>query len=389
MEKIFCWAMIFAEEKSSGINRKIYGQINAFRKIGYEVWYPVFSNGWLLITDGTQEKQIKKINIDKLLKNHFLKKILIRKYALRVLGRYLLKTQTGFKYVYLRHPLTDFGFLWLLKSFHKMNSKIAVEIPTYPYFEERIDKSVMHKLLFYLDLILQHQLKNYVDLIVVTTDTKEKVFGIETLRIDNGIDLDEVKPAVHKNTDGMIHIISVSSMARFHGIDRFIQGLNANAETVKQHKVVTDLVGDGSECLRLKELVREDLKDYVIFHGPKFGDDLEKLYNIADIGLSTLAWHRLGITSASVLKTREYLAKGIPFILGYIEEGIPCSELDYVLQVSANDDPIDIVEVLAFYNKINHLDNNNIRSSMRILAEQILSWEGHMSRVIEKLESIN
>lgn len=389
MKKIFYWAVIQAEEKSSGINRKISGQIKAFRKIGYEVWYPVFYDGWLMITDGTQEKKIKKIKTGIFIQRNSIKRIIIRMYAARFLAGYLLNSRIRFDYMYVRYPLTDFGFLRLLKAFRKMKTRIAVEIPTYPYFGERKGKPILNKMLFYLDLMLHHRLKKYVDLMVVSSDTKEKVFGIETLRIDNGIDLDEVKPVTHKNIDGMIHIISVSSMARWHGLDRFIEGINLNVETVKQNKIITDLIGDGLECSRLKKLVKEELKDYVIFHGPKFGDDLEKLYEIADIGISTLALHRAGIKSASVLKTREYMAKGIPFMLGYIEEEFPCSGLEYVHQVSASDDPIDIVELLNFYSQVNGRENNRIRNTMRMHAEEHLAWDFHMGSVIKKLESIS
>ena len=55
--------------------------------------------------------------------------------------------------------------------------------------------------------------------------------------------------------------------------------------------------------------------------------------------------HRIGLFEGSTLKTREYCAKGIPFIYGYRERGIKES-FPYAFRVSANEEPIDLKKII-------------------------------------------
>ena len=57
--------------------------------------------------------------------------------------------------------------------------------------------------------------------------------------------------------------------------------------------------------------------DNVFFHGPLSQHELDALYPKMDIGLGTLALHRNNMKEASPLKVREYLAFGLPVIIGY------------------------------------------------------------------------
>ncbi len=51
--------------------------------------------------------------------------------------------------------------------------------------------------------------------------------------------------------------------------------------------------------------------------GPKMGIELDQEFQSADLGMGTLGMHRKGLTSGSVLKLREYTARGIPSVIGY------------------------------------------------------------------------
>ncbi|MGE5483751.1 MAG: glycosyltransferase family 4 protein [Ignavibacteriales bacterium] len=55
----------------------------------------------------------------------------------------------------------------------------------------------------------------------------------------------------------------------------------------------------------------------VVVHGWKLGKDLQQIYAVSDAAIGTLALHRKGMNEASPLKVREYLAYGIPSIIGY------------------------------------------------------------------------
>lgn len=60
-------------------------------------------------------------------------------------------------------------------------------------------------------------------------------------------------------------------------------------------------------------------------HGPKSRDEYQELMARADVGIAALAFHRIGIGEGSPLKTREYLAFGIPVIAGYCDTDFPDS----------------------------------------------------------------
>lgn len=63
-----------------------------------------------------------------------------------------------------------------------------------------------------------------------------------------------------------------------------------------------------------------------------YGADLSRLYASMDVGFSTLALHRKEMEEASPLKSREYLAHGLPVIGAYRDTDF--SEDDFFLQLS-------------------------------------------------------
>ena len=75
------------------------------------------------------------------------------------------------------------------------------------------------------------------------------------------------------------------------------------------------------------------------------------------------------------LKNREYAARGIPFI--YSESDSDFDNKPYVLKAPANDTPISIDEIVAFYRNLD-IDALSIRNSI-----QNLSWKHQMKLVIE------
>lgn len=61
----------------------------------------------------------------------------------------------------------------------------------------------------------------------------------------------------------------------------------------------------------------------VVFHGFLSRDAYVSLMAQADVGVGTLALHRKRANEASPLKTREYLAYGLPVIIGYKDADFP------------------------------------------------------------------
>jgi glycosyltransferase involved in cell wall biosynthesis len=78
-------------------------------------------------------------------------------------------------------------------------------------------------------------------------------------------------------------------------------------------------------------VTREAAPDNVVFHGYLSGDEAKQLLMKMDVGISTLALHRKKIHEASPLKSRQYLAQGIPFISAYDDTDIKNIECVYQL----------------------------------------------------------
>lgn len=82
-------------------------------------------------------------------------------------------------------------------------------------------------------------------------------------------------------------------------------------------------------------------------HGALYGDDLENVYQACNIGIGSLAMYRNDMNEASPLKTREYLAHGLPVVFGYKDTDLhDLSESDGLLQLPNSPENIDCIDQL-------------------------------------------
>ena len=150
-----------------------------------------------------------------------------------------------------------------------------------------------------------------------------------------------------------------------------------------EYKVYFHLVGDffgQQEENSILPLLRHDtrLSQYVILHGAKHGEELDALFENADMGIGSLARHRSKITRIKTLKNREYAARGLPFIYSEIDNDF--EDKPYILKVSADETPIDIPRIISFY-KQQKYSPEEIRHSI-----QDLSWKTQMERVLKAID---
>jgi glycosyltransferase involved in cell wall biosynthesis len=87
----------------------------------------------------------------------------------------------------------------------------------------------------------------------------------------------------------------------------------------------------------------------VVVHGPLARDLYLPIMAQADVAIGPLALHRKGLSEASALKVAEYLAYGIPVILGCPETAFP-DGASFLLQLPNAEDNVDLArdEVRAF-----------------------------------------
>ena len=284
----------------------------------------------------------------------------------------------------------DKYMLDFLKKIKRKNPgcKIVWEIPTYPYDSE-YKKNWKTWPILLKDRLYRRYADQCVDRIVTLTSDK-KIFNIPTLQIKNGIDLKQIQSRnCSCYSNGMIHMIAVAKFAWWHGYDRFIEGLHNYYANGGKRNIVFHLVGDGTELPKYRALTAKyKLDSHVIFHGMQSGDVLNEIYDLCSLGIGSLGAYRKGLTESAELKSREYLAKGIPFICSAHVLDIKDKDVVQIyLRVPNNDPPIDIPSVLAFYDRIYQEPETQVIARLRKYAEDHFSMDAAMKEVIDYFKS--
>ena len=264
--------------------------------------------------------------------------------------------------VYIRRPhIMSMSVLKVLRYIRKNfpNSKIVYEIPTYPY-----DKEIANKAKLIIDKIFRSKLKNVVSYITVWSNQK-KIFGCDVIQYQNGVNCSEIPCAQENTNSNSITLTAVAQFAFWHGYDRILVGLGKyySIKKTSDPEILLNLVGYGNLIEEYKIIVSNyKIEKYVNFVGPLYGNELDDIFNKSDIGVSTLGFHRTGVTgSSSVLKSKEYLARGLPLVTSAHIDVLP-KDSSYELLVPEDDSPIDIYKIIDFYNlNVKRINRKEIR----------------------------
>jgi glycosyltransferase involved in cell wall biosynthesis len=145
--------------------------------------------------------------------------------------------------------------------------------------------------------------------------------GKPTIVIGNGIDLDGVPELPPPNGDRR-RVAFLASMGQpWHGVDKIVW----LAEQLPD--VVFHFIGWAPENFLAPPPAN------VVAHGVLAREQYEPILASCDAGIGTLALHRLDMNEASTLKVREYLAHGLPVVLGYEDTDLKGLDPWYVLQL--------------------------------------------------------
>lgn len=363
----------------SGISKKIHYQIKGMQELGYHV--DVCSYGF--DDKGNRVRMINKNIIQNFGKSKLAP--LGGRTDFSAVIQYVFQNKIDIIYIrsfHNAHPFT-------IKLFRKLKAagiKIAMEIPTYPYDQEYEGFPFISRLGNKIDQLYRNRLASLTDAIVTFSDEK-KIFGQRTIRISNGVDFDNI-PIHNKiiSAKESIHLIGVAEVHYWHGFDRLIAGLGEYFQQNPKTKVHFHIVGgigpsemhDSVHAPGFHELIKKyNIHEYIHFHGPKHGNELDELFNQADFAIGSLGRHRSHIDKIKTLKNREYAARGIPFIYSETDEDF--EHMPYILKAPADESPIDINRLLDFYLN-NHFDANEIRNSIKHL-----SWKEQMKKVLEEI----
>lgn len=291
---------------------------------------------------------------------------------------YIKKKQISFVYIRSEHNANPF-LICFAKKLRNEGVKIVMEIPTYPYDQEYV--TFKGKCTLLIDKLFRKNLMKQLNAIV-TFSNQTEIFGQHTIRISNGIDFSSIKLKQNNHTQSELHLIGVAEIHYWHGFDRIVAGMRDYYNSkVGGYKVFFHIVGEFSGEREKNEILplitKNQLENYVILHGRLFGTALDEVFDQADIGIGSLGRHRSGITHIKTLKNREYTARGIPFIYSEIDDDF--EDKPYILQVPADESPIDISKIIDFYSRVT-VTSEEIRNSV-----QYLSWKNQMQKVLDSI----
>lgn len=360
-------------DRSLGVTKKLLGQYKAFNNLGFDTYHLCFKDEQGVLIHGEETKV--------LVKKH--KKLYFT--YIKLLGMaHKVCLENSIELCYIRYPLADFAFMGMIKKLHKI-CKVVIEMPTFPYDHDLAkETNLITKFNAYQDKKNREKIKDYIDFFT-NFHGYSSIFGAKALAIDNGIDASSVNYIGDKiNFSNDVNIIGVALIINIHGYDRIIEGLkNYYAEPANTKTVNFYIVGDGPETPYLKSLVNDyGLTKHVIFTGTKKGKELDELFEKSNVAVASLAAHRRGGKNTSELKVKEYCARGIPFIATSTDRTLP-ENPNFVKVFPADESPIDICEVVNFAESCNR--DPDISKNMRKFAEENLTWEKQLKKVIDAI----
>lgn len=294
-------------------------------------------------------------------------------------------------FLYVRRAVADRAYVSFWKRVKEKypNCKIIIEVFTYPY--DKDDFGRWDAWPFYIkELLYRKKLKKYVDTFVTYSEDTE-IFGVPTIRTINGIQLENISPSKGTYQENRITMMAVAYMQSHHGYERILEGLHQYYKNAANKYVVELLlIGDGPEKPLYQSLVRKyHLENCVRFYPTMSGNALDEMYDISDIALASFGTYKKGVyTRLSALKTREYLAKGMPIITG-CEIDVLDSQYEFVRNFPNSAEPVNIDEVVAFYDRIKQKEKGKqaVINTIRQFAESHVSMDSAMKPIIDYIDS--
>ena len=360
-------------EGIQGVEEKVQWQVQSLLAAGVDcIAYFVYSGG----APNQPSDSIRMIKIPKFnYRIRILERIKKEFYILDLLKNHLA-TLNDQDILYMRIPYPSIFLTRILSR--PRTSKFVIE---YQNIEPAEYRSLGKYWYLVIDYIFGDDVRKYSDAIVGVT---EEITQYELRRsgdstkphitVGNGYNVGSVclRESSELSNNGL-DLLCVANVSPWHGLDRLIRGLalyDGNTE-VKLH-----IAGEGSELSHLQKISADlGISERVIFHGYQSGKTLEHLFNICHLAVGTLGIHRKGLTQGSDLKSRQYFARGIPYIIACDDPDIP-EDCPYTLRLPPKDDPIQIEMIVEFAKNV--YDDPQHAKKMRMFAVEHLDWSVKM-----------
>ena len=309
MGKSLLYLMRYPLDSGFDLKTKFDGQISSFRNIGIDVFFIGFDREKLYL--------IGKDTIIELGNTHFSVPSYIHTLFYRDLHKAAIKAlqYIRFDYLYWRLAPAWYSSYKVTKKYFSNNTCIIAEIPTFPPSRDKQLSKLRALYVKYSVIWERKMIPLYTTYAVIGENANGEYNDRPAINIENGIFLDGIKKRTPKYEHDEIHILAMASMRYYHGYDRLIKSLGRYRG---QKKVTIHMVGAlNGECIEEWKKLAHDLNldKQVIFHGGMYGEELDKMVDKCDLGCAALGIYRKNFSYISELKTREYTARCLPFIL--------------------------------------------------------------------------
>jgi len=298
--------------------------------------------------------------------------------------------------VILRYPFVDKSSIDFVKKYNIVSEHHSEEI--YELKSNLINQSPTRlKLVSLARLILEYKYgmiyrEQCRGIIAVTNEIRYQEIAkvksqIPSIAISNGVDVESIKMTTFrplKTRD--LNLIFISSILHpWHGLQRILISLD---KYKGEYNINLHVIGDIKTSI-----LKFPSRAKVIFHGMKDGVELDQVFSRGNLAISTMALHLKKLNEAASLKTREYTARGIPFILGYDDPDLDDVDSNhrFYLKVPNNDAVVDIEKLITFAERlsIKYLTPSELSSYMRKYAFEKMDWKHKMKRYVEFCEQLD
>ena len=375
----------FPAGKISGVEKKLLEQAKASRKIGLDIDFFVLNSLYNKIVD--DNLHLKKIELTSIgILNSLCKKIC----KFYVLDKFMRDNK--YDLIILRYPGMD--ILPPFKFLKRYGDKVVTEHHTNELAELKIENidTIRTKIKYALEKVYAPYFLKRVLGVIGVTDEIRKIEIKKAGQVDkpsfvfsNGINVDEIPFTGFKKFDEVhLSILFIASnFSSWHGLDKILRGLlQYNGDVF----VELHLVG----CVFQKEIdiisKIKNSKVAIYAHGNKCGDELNKYFEVCNIAISSLALHRKNMKEACALKTREYIARGLPFVYAYKDTDLSGDE-DFALLLPADDEPVDIDLLIEFADNVSK--DKTLSKRMRNYAYTQLDWSVKFEQLTEFLKKLD
>lgn len=374
MQKVFMLINYTPNDKSIGITKKIEAEIDTFKELNWDVYYSAYIDGGIGIFDNNNQLIFSKRFIVKNRKYQSLRRYFL---LINTCQLFFDATDVKFDLCFGRLLAPNHAYIKLLTTMKKSGMRIIIE--SLAYFPGIKFKSMKGKYITYMLKKNSKKFKYCVDRFL-TEGHLDDFYGVPTKEARIGVAVDKIVPHHYLGNTDEINLISVSNETQYHAYDRIIKSIACYRKHAGSHKIKLHLVGTIHESTRklIKELQIEDL---VLIYGKRYGKELDDIYNQCNMGIGPLGPHRIGGKKDTGLKTKEYFAKGLPYIYAGTEmkvlDGFP-----FIHEVPSDESLISIDEIWKFYET--YANSENVVQEMRKFAKRELSWMAIIKEAIDE-----